>query len=472
MLHDLGPLGYLALLLGAVGALLALATLALLLAKRAGAVKVVGLLSLAAAGGVLTLGALGHALGMTAVLAAARNVPFDVKDELLLKGTVEARTSLLIALLAAALPWLVGSIAMLLTRFRVGLGVAVVVTVGLAFTLVGYERPLPPGKVTLAPVEGLQLPQSTAQRRPGVQPLVALTPEGLWVEGAKVTSVALALEDARVREQNPDVLALAVDKRVSFSALVEVLEAAGRAKRHAFDLVVQSQEGELAAIRVGDAASVPPEPDGRPSLRLTLRVTGEQVEVQAVGGALDPLPLDWHQVQAKLMEVKTNFPDQTTLRITAADEVSMEVLVKALDATRETEQRKWLFPDAVVGHFESPVMPLPGAATIGSDALKPDVDSGEIDPERLAAYARSRRAAIQECYENELKHDSTLKGRIVVRFNITPSGRTSDLDIEENTLGSDAVARCLKTTIRGWVLPFRPTSDVPIAYPFVFAPAS
>lgn len=212
--------------------------------------------------------------------------------------------------------------------------------------------------MTLAPVDRLQLPQSTAQRSPGSQPLVALTPDGLWVEGSKVTSVALALDDPRVREQNPGVLALAVDRRVSFSALVEMLDAAGRSQRHEFDLVVQSSGGELAVIRVGDAASLPPDPAGPPPLRLTLRVTGKEVEVLAIGGALDPLPLDWHAVQAKMMEVKTAFPGDTTLRITAADEVSMEVLVKALDATRETEQRKLLFPNAVVGHFESPVRPL------------------------------------------------------------------------------------------------------------------
>jgi outer membrane biosynthesis protein TonB len=115
-----------------------------------------------------------------------------------------------------------------------------------------------------------------------------------------------------------------------------------------------------------------------------------------------------------------------------------------------------------------------GNATVkgGVSMQAPEVESSEVDREKLAAYVRSRKGAIQQCYEKELKRNPSLKGKVVVRFNITPAGRTSDIDIEENTLGNEAVASCIKTTIRGWVFPFKPDSEVPVAYPFVFAPAS
>ncbi len=108
----------------------------------------------------------------------------------------------------------------------------------------------------------------------------------------------------------------------------------------------------------------------------------------------------------------------------------------------------------------------------GVSMQAPEVDSQDVDREKLAAYVRSRKGAIQQCYEKELKRNPSLKGKVVVRFNITPAGRTSEIDIEENTLANEAVASCIKTTIRGWVFPFKPPSDVPVAYPFVFAPAS
>lgn len=108
----------------------------------------------------------------------------------------------------------------------------------------------------------------------------------------------------------------------------------------------------------------------------------------------------------------------------------------------------------------------------GVSMQAPEVESSDVDREKLAAYVRSRKGAIQQCYEKELKRNPSLKGKVVVRFSITPAGRTSDIDIEENTLGNEAVGSCIKTTIRGWVFPFKPPSDVPVAYPFVFAPAS
>lgn len=102
----------------------------------------------------------------------------------------------------------------------------------------------------------------------------------------------------------------------------------------------------------------------------------------------------------------------------------------------------------------------------------PEVDSSDVDREALARYVKARKSAIQACYEKELKRNPTLKGKVVVRFTISTAGRASEVDIEENTLGNDAVASCIRAVIRAWVFPFKPPSEVPVAYPFVFAPAS
>ena len=102
----------------------------------------------------------------------------------------------------------------------------------------------------------------------------------------------------------------------------------------------------------------------------------------------------------------------------------------------------------------------------------PEVESAEIDRGKLTAYLRARMSAIQGCYEKELKRNPSLKGKVVVRFTITPQGRASDIEIEENTLGNDAVPSCIKTVIRGWVFPFKPDGEATVAYPFVFSPAS
>lgn len=101
----------------------------------------------------------------------------------------------------------------------------------------------------------------------------------------------------------------------------------------------------------------------------------------------------------------------------------------------------------------------------------PEVDSADVDRTKLAAFIKARLKAIQGCYEKELKRNPSLKGKVLVRFTIKSTGRVGDLDIEENTLGNDAVASCIRTVIRAWVFPFKPDDDVPVAYPFVFSPA-
>ncbi|QRK08512.1 AgmX/PglI C-terminal domain-containing protein [Archangium violaceum] len=101
----------------------------------------------------------------------------------------------------------------------------------------------------------------------------------------------------------------------------------------------------------------------------------------------------------------------------------------------------------------------------------PEVESSEVDRDALARYVKNRLRSIQGCYEKELKRNPNLKGKVLVRFSIRPTGRTGEIEIEENTLGNDAVASCIRTVIRGWVFPFKPDDDVSVAYPFVFSPA-
>jgi TonB family protein len=94
-----------------------------------------------------------------------------------------------------------------------------------------------------------------------------------------------------------------------------------------------------------------------------------------------------------------------------------------------------------------------------------------VNREQLASFVRARKGAITQCYERELKRNPTLKGRVVVRFTIGTNGRATDVEIDETTIGNDAVTNCIRTIIKGWSFPFKPASEVPCSFPFVFAPA-
>jgi TonB family protein len=104
-------------------------------------------------------------------------------------------------------------------------------------------------------------------------------------------------------------------------------------------------------------------------------------------------------------------------------------------------------------------------------AAAPEVDSADVDRAALSRYIRDRLNAIRGCYERELKRNPSLKGKVVVRFNITPAGRAGDVRIEENSLGSPEVAACITGLMRSWVFPFKPPDEVPVQYPFLFTSA-
>lgn len=98
-----------------------------------------------------------------------------------------------------------------------------------------------------------------------------------------------------------------------------------------------------------------------------------------------------------------------------------------------------------------------------------EIDSSDIDQGKLGAFVRARIGLIKACYENQLKRNPHLRGKIRIRFTILETGGLADVDAIENTLGSAEVSACIIVTMRGWRTPFRPSGTVTVEYPFVFS---
>lgn len=97
--------------------------------------------------------------------------------------------------------------------------------------------------------------------------------------------------------------------------------------------------------------------------------------------------------------------------------------------------------------------------------------AGVFDPQLVVRQIRGRLLAIQACYEQQLRDDPELSGRIMVRFRIDPDGRVRDAEATENSSGSAALAACVTSSVSQFR--FRPgpvCGSVTFAYPFVFAP--
>lgn len=112
--------------------------------------------------------------------------------------------------------------------------------------------------------------------------------------------------------------------------------------------------------------------DEKPPLLLTVAIGKKGYYVAATGGVLPgqtegaagsgtdgapTIPLkgdgtyDFDALTAKMKEVKSEFPSESKVILAAEGDTQYEVLIGTMDATRETKDRKLLFPDVTLASF-------------------------------------------------------------------------------------------------------------------------
>jgi TonB family protein len=109
-------------------------------------------------------------------------------------------------------------------------------------------------------------------------------------------------------------------------------------------------------------------------------------------------------------------------------------------------------------------------------SVKPDnVDdvggTGEFDAKLVTAEVKKRLRAIQICYEQELRRNPALQGKVTVEFTIEQSGTVSKATATANTTNDASVAACVVDTVKRFRFnPGPEGGSVTYSYPFVFAP--
>jgi TonB family protein len=88
----------------------------------------------------------------------------------------------------------------------------------------------------------------------------------------------------------------------------------------------------------------------------------------------------------------------------------------------------------------------------------------------LLAVVQKYAAGIQYCYGNELKHDPTLSGKLVVALTVSADGRVTNATIVQNSVKSQALASCALSQIREWRFPPIASGVTTFQAPFVFTP--
>lgn len=100
----------------------------------------------------------------------------------------------------------------------------------------------------------------------------------------------------------------------------------------------------------------------------------------------------------------------------------------------------------------------------------PEQHSASLDRDALGRFIRERLPSIRVCYDRELKLNPSLKGKVVVRFDVTPAGRVGNGAIDSDSMNDDRVGKCILMLMKGWSFPFHPSESTTVSFPFVFQP--
>lgn len=88
----------------------------------------------------------------------------------------------------------------------------------------------------------------------------------------------------------------------------------------------------------------------------------------------------------------------------------------------------------------------------------------------LLAVLQRYAPGIRYCYDDALKRDATLGGKLVLRITVEASGSVSAVELLEDGLKSAAVLDCVLAQVKAWNFGAVPAGQVSFRAPFVFTP--
>ncbi|MFO0761704.1 MAG: AgmX/PglI C-terminal domain-containing protein [Byssovorax sp.] len=96
--------------------------------------------------------------------------------------------------------------------------------------------------------------------------------------------------------------------------------------------------------------------------------------------------------------------------------------------------------------------------------------SGRLPPEVIQRIVRTQAGRLRRCYENGLRRDPSLAGRVTVRFLILANGEVGSAADGGSSLSDAGVVSCVVRGFQGLSFPAPESGSVTVTYPIVFAP--
>ncbi len=92
-------------------------------------------------------------------------------------------------------------------------------------------------------------------------------------------------------------------------------------------------------------------------------------------------------------------------------------------------------------------------------------DAGDVSS--VKKYVSRKKGQIKACYEEQLKAEPELAGKVEVTWTVMPDGSVSGVSVTSNTTGNSELETCIIRRIKRWRFPEAP-DEFEISYPFNF----
>ncbi|MFT3713305.1 MAG: TonB family protein [Archangium sp.] len=141
-----------------------------------------------------------------------------------------------------------------------------------------------------------------------------------------------------------------------------------------------------------------------------------------------------------------------------------ELDVKAVPLAKDAPKVVYTPPQPVQQTWAPPPAPT-------VNALEPIVGEG-LEKDIVKRIVARNRGQIRFCYERELSKNPSLRGKVVVQFEISASGNVPVSAVASSTVGDPEVDACFAARVRTWQFP-KPKEGVAavrVVQPFVLSP--
>jgi hypothetical protein len=91
-----------------------------------------------------------------------------------------------------------------------------------------------------------------------------------------------------------------------------------------------------------------------------------------------------------------------------------------------------------------------------------------LGPGEIMQVVVANKPSILKCAAEQKKKDATMAGKIVMRWGILPTGKTTNVTCISDQFKSSYMAQCIGGLIKGWQFPRHKVAGEPIDFPFTF----